>query len=194
MNRQSLADRARAVDGRIFDALLTVGVVLLGVGSQFGDGVGDAAYRETDAIAVLLGLAVTVPVYWRRRSVAALLVSVVAITTIAVADYNTANLPSAVLFLVYANGAYAPRVSSFVGLAAPNVALLVIWLSDPPDLDGPGTILQVTVFTGAWLAGQVVRARQATASARLAEAAERAEAQRQVAALSVAEERLRLAK
>lgn len=193
-SRRSIADRFRAVDPRALDALLTVGVVVIGIGSQFADDVNASAeLRETDAVAVLLGLAVTLPVYWRRRSVLALLSSSVAITVLEVLDYGSYSLPTAVLFLVYANGAYARRLESFVGLATPPIALAIIWLSDSPDLDGTGALLNVAIFTGAWLAGQAVRARQAAATARLAEAEERAEVQRQLAARSIAEERLRLA-
>ena len=186
-------NRLRGVDARLADALLTLALAGLGLASQFASGAHDVELRDTDAVAVLLGLATTVPVYWRRRSVVALLVSVVAITAVAVAEYRLGSLPLAVLVLVYSNGAHADRPKALVGLAAPNVALLAIWLSDPVELDGAGVAQQVTIYTGAWLAGQVVRARQATTSARIAEAEERAEAQRQVAARSVAEERLRLA-
>ena len=185
-------NRLKSVDQRLFDGLLTIGLVLLGLASQFG-GADEEGLREIDAVGVLLGLAVTVPVYWRRRSVVALLVSVVAVTVVAITNYRIGNLALALVVLVYSNGAYATRLRSLLGLAAPNVALVVISLSDPPELDAAGVAQQVTILSGAWLAGQVVRARQATASARIAEAEERAEAQRQVAARSVAEERLRLA-
>jgi signal transduction histidine kinase len=183
------------MDPRVFDALLATAITLIGVASQFADTpVNNEAFRDTDALAVLLGLITTVPLYWRRRRpLPALLVSIVGITLLVARDYRTNNLPLALLFLVFAIGAYATRRQAVVGLVAINAALVVIHLMDPPDLDTTGTLLNVAVFSGGWLAGQVVRARAATTAARVAEAEERAEAHRQQSARSVAEERLRLA-
>jgi len=98
-----------------------------------------------------------------------------------------------VMFLTFAVGAYAPRGQAWIGLLAVNVAIALILVTDPPDLDVTGTLLNMAVFSAAWLAGQVLRSRTAATAARLAEAEERAEAQRQLGARSVAEERLRLA-
>ena len=183
------------MDARVFDAVLAVGLTAIGVASQFTASVtNDEAFRDTDAWAVILGLLTCVPVFWRRqRPLPALLVSLTAITILAAADYRTNNLPVPVLFLVYGAGAYATRRSAPIGLVAVNVALGIIYLSDPPDLDGTGTLLNMAVFSGGWLAGQVVRARAVAAAARLAEAEERAEVHRQQLGRSVAEERLRLA-
>lgn len=191
----AFADRLRRVDPRVFDALLALGITVLGIGSLFVEGFADAGtYRETDAFAVALGLVATVPVYWRRtRPLPALVVSCLAIMVTAGFDYLTYNLPTAPLFLVFAVGAYAERRQATLGLVAVNVTLLAIFLTDAPDLDGQGTVLNMAVYSGAWLAGQVIRARSATAAARIAEAEERAETQRQQAARAVAEERLRLA-
>jgi signal transduction histidine kinase len=179
----------------VFDGVLTAGLILLCVGSQFATSpLEEEGFRDTDIWAVLLGLAITVPVYWRRqRPLPALLLSTTAITLIGLFDYRTANLPIAVLFLTFAVGAYAPRPQAAVGLVAVIAAIMIIYLSDPVDLDATGTVLNIAVFSGAWMAGQVIRARGMATAARVAEAEERAEAQRQQSARSVAEERLRLA-
>jgi signal transduction histidine kinase len=193
--RQSLSDWLRALDPRIFDAVLTVGLTMLGVLSQFAEGFSDIEeFRETDGWAVALGLLTCLPLYWRRtHPLGALLVSASAITVLACLDYLTNNLPVAVMFLTFACGAYAKRERAVLGLVAVNVALLVIYLSKPPDLDAEGLVANIALFSAGWLAGQVVRARSIASTARLAEAEERAENQRQQAARSVAEERLRLA-
>ena len=195
VDRPSLADRLRRVDPRVFDALLALGITVLGIGSLFVQAYTDGVeHRETDALAVALGFAITVPLYWRRtHPLPALLVSCTAIAVLAGLDYITYNLPTAPLFLAFAVGAYAERRRATLGLVAVNVTLAIIFLTDPPDLDAQGTVLNMAIFSGAWLAGQVIRARSAAAAARIAEAEERAETQRQQGARAVAEERLRLA-
>jgi signal transduction histidine kinase len=183
------------MEPRVFDGLLTVALTVLCVGSQFYEAADEVQdFRDTDALGVALGLLICLPLYWRRvRPLPALLVSTVGITVLAALDYRTNNLPLAVMFLTFAVGAYAPRVQAWVGLAVVNAAILLILLTNPPDLDVTGMLLNLAIFTGTWMAGQVVRSRTATTAARVAEAEERAEAQRQISARSVAEERLRLA-
>jgi signal transduction histidine kinase len=193
--RTSIVDRLKGIEPRTIDLLLTAGLTFLGVGGQLtATSINDELFRDTDAFAVVLGLATTLPLYWRRRyPLGALAVSSVAITVLGVADYRLDPLPIAVFFLIYANGAYATRPRATAGLAVVNVCLLVIFLSDAPDLDFPDTVLNIAVYSTCWLVGQVVRARGAASAARLAEAEERAEAQRQHSARAVAEERLRIA-
>lgn len=195
MERRTLVDRLKSIDSRVFDGLLTLGVTLFGVGSQFVDNpANDPSLKETDALALLLGLATCLPLYLRRRQpLPALTASAVAITVLAVSEYATNNLPNATLFLAYAVGAFAPRRQAIVGLGVVVLAIVTIWLSDTPDLDTNGMILNIALFSAAWLAGQVVRARSLTAAAQLAEAEKRAEAENQAAARAVAEERLRIA-
>jgi signal transduction histidine kinase len=194
VGRPSLVDRVRRVDPSRVDLGLTAGAVILGVGSQFASIQHDELYRGTDALAVLLGLVTTLPVYWRRRyPLGSLLVSSVAITVLAVLEYRLNTLPIIVLFLMYAAAAYEPLRRALVGLGAVNLALLVIWLSGAPEFDAAVLGSQMALFTGTWLGGVAMRSRGAAAVARLAEAEERAEAHRQHAARSVAEERLRIA-
>lgn len=183
------------MDPRVFDAVFTVGLTVICVGSQFQTtGADDPRYRDTDLWAVLAGLVVTVPVYWRRhRPVAALLVGTAAIVVLCAANYRVGSLPVALLFLTYAASAYSSRIGGLTALFVTNSALVVILVLDTPDFDAGGMVLNMVLFSGAWLGGQFMHARADAAAARLAEAEERAEAQRQQAARSVAEERLRLA-
>lgn len=193
--RRPFSDRLRTVDPRLFDGLLTAAVVALGVGSQFTRSVtNDELFKDTGVVAVLFGLMTTLPVYWRRRyPLPALAVSAVGIFAVSAGMWRVNNLPMAVLFLTYAVGAHAPRRDATIGLGLVAVTIGAIYLTDAPDLDATEAVLNLLLFAGAWLAGQVVQARGATAEARLAEAEERAEAARQQEARALAEERLRLA-
>jgi signal transduction histidine kinase len=195
MARRPLADRLHAVDPRLIDGLITLALLVLGVGSQFAESpMQVAGYRDTDALAVAFGLLTTLPVYWRRRRpLPALAVSCAGIFAVSVGDYRVNNLPIATLFLVYAVGAYARRTPALAGLVLVNATILAIWIAGDPSLDIAGAGFNMTLFSGAWLAGQVVQARASTTEARLAEAQERAESHRQQEARAVAEERLRLA-
>lgn len=89
--------------------------------------------------------------------------------------------------------AYCHRRPAHAGLVLVNATIALIYLTDDPSLDLTGTAFNMTLFSGAWLAGQVVQARASATEARLAEAVGRAEAHRQQEARAVAEERLRLA-
>lgn len=187
-------DRLRTIDPRTFDALLAIALTVIGVGSMFGGSDPDNEYRDPDAIAVVLGLVASVPLYWRRRApLPALMVGTVGLCAASIAQYQTNSLAIPILFLVYAVGAYAPRRDALVGLALVEIAIVVVFLSSTPDLDAGGMVFNLALFAGFWLAGQVMSARADEAEARFAEAEERAEAQRQHAARAVAEERLHLA-
>ena len=66
-------------------------------------------------------------------------------------------------------------------------------LSDSPDLDTVGAFGVLAQFAAAWAIGVALRNRRAATDARVREADERAEAERQSAARVLAEERLRIA-
>jgi signal transduction histidine kinase len=187
--------RGGGTDGAGFDAALTLLAVVVGVGSQFAAAEShDELYRTTGPIAVALGLAVTLPMFWRRvHPQLALLVSATAITVLSALDYRTNSLALAVLFLVYAAAAYQPLRRAVAALTYVFLAIFVIFATQPPDFDVRSLAFNLALFGAAWLGGIAMRSRSATALARLAEADERAEAHRQQAARAVAEERLRIA-
>jgi len=182
-------------EGVWFDAALTLLAVVVGVGSQFAAAEHqDELYRDTGLLAVVLGLIVTLPIFWRRtHPQQALVVSVAAITVLSALQYRTNSLPIAVLFLIYAAAAYQPLRRATAALAYVYVAIAVIYVTDAPDFDARSLAFNLALFGAAWLGGVAMRSRSATALARLAEADERAEAHRQHAARAVAEERLRIA-
>ncbi len=195
MDRRRLVDRFRDVDNRLVDAFIAFAITFVGVGSQFADTTqGNADFRDTDLLAVVIGLFACVPVFWRRRApLPALVVSAAAVTVVASMDYPTGNLPLGVLFLCFGLGAYAPRRDAWIGLSAVAIGLVTIRVVGAPDYDLLVASFNAALFGGGWMAGQLVRTRSAATTARLAEAEERAEAQRQHAARAVAEERLRIA-
>lgn len=195
MKYRASIDRLRKVDPKVFDALLTAALTVVGVGSVVvAAPVEGSDFRDPDVLAVVLSLVTTLPLYWRRRApLPALLVSTVALSTLSIAQYQTESLAIPLLFLVYAVSAYAPRRDALIGLAAVETALVLIFVTETPDLDAGGMLFNLALFAAFWLAGQVMRARAEEAEARFAQAEEQAEAQLQQAARSVAEERLRLA-
>jgi signal transduction histidine kinase len=194
VRRASLLDRVRRIEPRRADLALTAGAVLIGVGSQLTAVHAEAPFRGTDALAVLLGLVVTLPVYWRRRyPVGAVVVAGTAISALALLDYRLNILPIIVLFLTYSAAARESVRRAVVALVVVIACLLVIWLAGTPDFDVASMASQAVLFTAAWLGGVAIRSRGAAEMARVAQAEERAEVHRQQAARSVAEERLRIA-
>jgi signal transduction histidine kinase len=190
----SFLDRARRVDPRRTDVVLTAAAVVFGVGPQLASTQPDGQFRGTDALAILLGLVTTLPVFWRRRyPLGALLVSSVGITLLAVLEYRLAALPVVVLFLAYNTAAREPLRRALLALVVVIAGLLLIWLAGTPEFDAAAMGGEMALFAGAWLGGVAMRSRGAASQARLAEAEERAEVHRQQAARAVAEERLRIA-
>jgi signal transduction histidine kinase len=80
-----------------------------------------------------------------------------------------------------------------VGLGIIWATLIVLGLSDTPGLDTIGVAGNLAIFTVWWTIGIALRARRQTLEARVREAEERANVERQSAARALAEERLRIA-
>ena len=103
------------------------------------------------------------------------------------------SLPLAVLFLTYTVGAWCPLRRAVVGLAVVCATIVVLGLSDAPAFDTVGAFAVLAQFAAVWAIGVALRNRRAATDARVREADERAEAERQSAARVLAEERLRIA-
>jgi signal transduction histidine kinase len=177
-----LRRHALAVDLAV--ALLLAGLVMEEV--LLSDLTGDPA------ILVPAGLAMTLPLAWRRReplAVVCMTMSALAISALAVpgsqgAEPETTLIP--LLLATYSAGAYAEPRPALAGLVATWAGLLVNELGDFIVL-GP-------LFTGVWAAGRLVRARERD-SRRLRELAEALERERvEEARLAVVEERARIAR
>ena len=95
MERRTLTDRLKAVDPQVFDAGLTILVTVFAVGSLFADNKPDPDLKRTDAFAVFLALAASLPLYWRRRyALPAVTISSIAVTVLAVSSTGSTTCPT----------------------------------------------------------------------------------------------------
>jgi signal transduction histidine kinase len=140
------------------------------------------------------GLALTVPLAWRRVAPLPALLFVMAAAAavgLAVADSDeVAQAPQlpflAEILAVYSVAAHAERRGALLGLLVSWAALLA---AEPGDF-----VVMGPAWAGIWLAGRLVRARERDAR-RLRELAEALERERvEEARLAVAEERTRIAR
>jgi signal transduction histidine kinase len=178
---------------RLVDGLLALLLAALGVGSAFG--------RDRSAlVALLLVLAMTIPVVFRRRNpVAAFSVAVAAgVVQLAVVP-GPSGADLAIPVLLYTLAAYRPRQVSLAGLAVCLVGSIVGVLAWTNGLDLYRKIAAaLVIFCGtaliAWVFGDSMRYRRAYYAAleeRAARLEREADAQAQIAA---AAERARIAR
>jgi signal transduction histidine kinase len=125
---------------------------------------------------------------------AALVVSSLGVLAHILGDLPEGALPMAVLFLTYNVGAWCSTRRSVVGLAFVSGIVVVLGLSDAPGLDAVGVLAVIAQFPAVWAIGVALRSRRSAADARVREADERAEAERQAAARVLAAVRLRIAR
>jgi signal transduction histidine kinase len=97
------------------------------------------------------------------------------------------------MLLTYTVAAWDTPRRAVAGLAIIWLTLIVLGFSDTPGLDTIGVAGNLAVFTVWWTVGIALRAHRQTLEARVREAEERANVERQSAARAVAEERLRIA-
>jgi signal transduction histidine kinase len=148
-------------------------------------------FTASKAIYVSAGLLMTLPLAWRRRAplaVVAVVMGALVFESLAVGSAPTPDSPLvAWLLAIYSVAAHCDRARALVG-GAMSVAAGLVWIG----LDD--FFFPVVVFTGAWLAGRMVRQRET--HARLVE--ERSAAlDRERAAnarVAAAEERARIAR
>jgi signal transduction histidine kinase len=143
---------------------------------------------------VATGLAVTVPLAWRRVAPLPALLFVMAAAAaaglVAADSDEVAQAPQlpllAEILAVYSVAAHAERGTALIGLLVSFAALIA---GEPGDF-----IVMGPAWTGIWLAGRLVRAREQDAR-RLRELAQALERERvEEARLAVAEERTRIAR
>ncbi len=198
MERQ--LERIRSINPLIVDGAFALLFFVVGVLSVFGTNIEDASgavkqgLDEPTAWVILTALFVCAPVAVRRRwPLLALTVSSLAILVHILADWPEGALPTAVLFLIYTVGAWCPTRRSVGGLAFVSAVIVALGLSDAPGLDAIGVLAVIAQFAAVWAIGVAMRSRRVASDARVREADERAEAERQAAARVLAEERLRIA-
>jgi signal transduction histidine kinase len=150
--------------------------------------------REPSGFAVLTVLAVTAPVAIRRvHPLPALVVACAGIFVHTVVDWPEGSNPTALLLLAYSVAAWGAPRRAPLGLGVVYLTLCALGVADTPGLDTLGVVAQSAFFTVAWTIGIALRARRETLEARVREADEQANVERQRAARALAEERLRIA-
>ena len=184
-----------AVDGFLAAIFVVVGVITaFGQAIRDDEGIIREGYREPGALLVVTVLVTCAPIAFRRRSpLVALVVSSLGIFVHILANWPEGSLPFAVVFLTYTVGAWCPLRKAVAGLAVVSTTVVVLGLSDAPGLDAVGVFGVIAQFAAAWAIGVAMRSRRMATEARVREADERAEAERQSAARVLAEERLRIA-
>ncbi len=175
--------------GRRADVALAAGLWLFNVSLIVG--LVDGGGRR--AAAILLALAHTAPLAWRRQS-PDVVVAVMAVTGLAfvATGVSVVGLGPAVLVGVYSVAAYRPPARSGPTIAGATLAMLVAVAASGA---GPDTMLaDAIVFGVAGLLGDRQRRAVAEADTERARAAELARTREQLARQAVVEERLRIAR
>jgi signal transduction histidine kinase len=190
----------RSINPLVIDSVLAALFAVIGIASAFGQEIRDDAglvedgFREPHPLLILTALVICLPVAIRRRApLAALAISSVGILVHILIGWPEGTLPLAVLFLTYTVGAWCPPRKAAVGLGIVTVTIIILAFGNSPGLDTVGVFAVLAQFAAVWAIGIAMRNRRAATEARVREADERAEAERQGAARVLAEERLRIA-
>jgi len=190
---ERLADRYRSVNPNLIDAVLALVLVALGLVSVFGQDIVED-YREPGALAVATAVLVCAPVAVRRRvPLLALAVSAAAIAAHILASWPEGVLPLAPLLITYTVGSICSTRRAVIGLVIVTGTILGLGAASTPSLNGLRSVATAAQFAAMWAIGVAIRNRRIASDAKVREADERAEAEKQRAALVVAEERLRIA-
>ena len=186
-------ERLRSLNQVAVDAALAALLFVVCLVTVYGQAIEDGLVEPT-ALAVVTSLMVSAPVAIRRRMpLLALTVGSVGILWHIVADWPEGFLPGTMMLLTYTVAAWDTPRRAWIGLAIIWVTLIVLGFADTPGLDTIGVAGNIAIFTAWWTIGIALRARRQTLEARVREAEERANVERQSAARMLAEERLRIA-
>ena len=196
---ERLTERLRRVKPQVVDIVLAVVFAAIGVMTVFtqdieANGILIDDYKEPSALVLLTVLITCAPIAVRRRApLLALLVSSVGIFVHILADWPEGSLPLSVLLLTYTVGAWCRFREAVAGIVAVAAVIVLLWAVDSPKFDAIDVLGIITQFVAVWAIGVGLRSRRQATESRIREAEERAEAERQSAARSLAEERLRIA-
>jgi signal transduction histidine kinase len=186
-------ERLRSLNQVAVDSALAALLFVVCVITVYGQAIEDGLVEPT-ALAVVTSLMVSAPVAIRRRMpLLALTVGSVGILWHIVADWPEGFLPGTMMLLTYTVAAWDTPRRAWIGLAIIWATLIVLGFADTPGLDTIGVAGNIAIFTAWWTIGIALRARRQTLEARVREAEERANVERQSAARRLAEERLRIA-
>jgi signal transduction histidine kinase len=186
-------ERLRSLNTLAVDIAMAVVLFAIAVATVYTQDV-IGGLTEPPATAIATILVVTVPVAFRRvNPVLAVSCSCAGLLLHIASSWPEGSLPMSALLLTYTVAAWDTPRRAGLGLGVVYGTLFVLGITDTPGLDTLGVVGNVAIFTVAWLIGIALRARRDTLEARIREADERANVERQSAARAIAEERLRIA-
>jgi signal transduction histidine kinase len=187
-------ERLRSLDATLVDAVLALLFTVLGLVTVFAHEIKNGLTEPT-GLAVVTTTVVCLPVAFRRRApLAAVAFACAAIIVHIALDFPEGSLPLTVLALAYTVAAWSSSRTAVAGLVTIYATITLLALMEAPGLD-TATVLGNLAFYGvAWAIGIAVRARREAVEARIREADERSNVERQRAARLLAEERLRIAR
>jgi signal transduction histidine kinase len=203
--RGPLLRRVRGLHPTLADGLLAALVTLLGLPQLFiiSDDLAklDVHFRSTDALAVLLTLAQSIPLVWRRRAPGAVLTvtGLAALAHLAI-GYRPTWAEFGVLVALYTVAAHRPwrRSAGAAALVAVGLAVYaVVAIRRYPSLAdeaAQGWVASYVQFGAAWFLGNVQRKRLAYTAELEALNAQLAQEQELRSRWAVAEERGRIAR
>jgi signal transduction histidine kinase len=193
-------ERLRSWNPYVVDGVIAGALYLLAIASVFGqdvydqDGVIREGLREPNGLVVLTAFMIVAPIAIRRRApLAAVAMCCAGIIVHFVIGFPEGVLPFAALVLTYSVGAWCPLRRAIAGFALICATIVIIGLAGAPGLDAVGVLAVMAQFAAVWAIAVALRSRRAASEARIREADERAEAERQNAGRVLAEERLRIA-
>lgn len=187
-------ERLRSLDTTFVDAVLAVLFTALGLITVFAQDVKNGLVEPT-WFAAVTSVLVCVPVGFRRRApLAAVIASCAAIIVHIALDFPEGSLPLTVLALAYTVAAWSSPRTAVAGLVAIYATITLLVLTEAPGMDVAAVLGNLGFYGIAWAIGIAVRARRETLEARVREAEERSNVERQRAARLLAEERLRIAR
>jgi signal transduction histidine kinase len=194
-------ERLRSVNPRAIDVVLAVTFTAVSLLTAYGQDIRDDSgalekgYTAPSAFMVVTVVVTCAPIAFRRRApFVALAVAALGILIHLLVGWPEGTLPLACLLLTYSVGALCPLRKAVAGLVLISTTIVVLGLSGSPGLDDVAGMLGVVgYFAAVWAIAVAMRNRRAAADARVREADERAEAERQSTARVLAEERLRIA-
>jgi signal transduction histidine kinase len=190
---ERLIERVRAFDSRLVDGVVAALAGVLGVSTVLSQEVKDGLH-EPGAFAVVMAVVISAAIAFRRTApLVAMTVGAGGILLLIGLNYPEGSLPVNVLLLTYSSATWSPSDRAWVGLAEVWIVLVALGFMHTSGLDTTGVVSNMAIFTVAWVFGYAIRTRRLAEAAKLEEAEERAELERQRTARILAEERLRIA-
>jgi signal transduction histidine kinase len=193
-------ERVKSVNPMAVDIAIAGFFVLVGLATVFGQDIRDDqhqlidGFREPNALVIVTILVVCLPIVFRRRHpLAALTTSSLGVLVHILIGWPEGSVPATTLFLTYTVATSCAAREAVMGLAVVVAVVVALGFNDAPGLDALGVLSVLAQFAAVWAIGLAVRNRRFATDARVREAEERAEAERQATARVLAEERLRIA-